>query len=570
MQGIDDPKSTYQAAQAGDIDAQMLLGKLLIAQEKYDEASNWLRQAATAGQTEAQCLYGSLFSEGLGVDQDAEQAAYWLRLAAEQGHSGAQILLAESFISGNGVPVNHAIALQWYRKAAEQGDNIAQYRYGALLRAGNGVPQDLPEAMNWLKLAAEAGCNDATVELALCLSEMPDADPKDVRRWTRQAGESGDAVGQCLLAKLYENSRDHFEQEEAVIWYRRAAENGSGEAQMKLGKLYAEGKVVAKDAAEAERWLNMVVEGDSAKTMKNEAAESAKHEVAPHLFSVQEYTPGSIIDSKYFILSVLGRGGMCMVYKAKHMLMNKTVALKMLLPESAADKGLVERFRREAQAASSLQHPNIITVYDMGISPDGKPFMVLDYLEGHSLEQRIQSAGFMPAYQVISIFAQVTAALAVAHEAGIVHRDIKPSNVMLTESKAQKDFVKVVDFGLAKQFDNAEDSKLTKTGEVFGTLMYMSPEQCLGHPLDPRTDIYSVGCTMFETLTGTPVFRASTPYDFMNKHINIAPPRFDQVAPHLNFPPGLEEIVLKMLAKSREDRQQSMSEINEQLMQFLN
>lgn len=559
MQGTD-PKTTQQLAEDGNTEAQVQIGKLRLGQERFEEAAMWLRRAADNDDPEAQCLYGSLLTEGLGVDQDFEAAAYWLLKSAQKGHSGAQVLLAESFESGHGVPVNRAIAAEWYAKAAEQGDIVAQYRYGQLLIAGTGVPQDVAEGARWMRLAADCGHVHAQVELVDCLMSIPERDTTEVFHWCKAAAQQGSPRGQYLMAQAYENlSSEPGRMELAVEWYRKAAENGSTDAQVRLGTLYAEGKIVAADQIEAEKWLNMVVDSGKASESR-EVMNSGKFSSVASFVTVNEYPPGSIIDNKYFIMSVLGKGGMCMVYKAKHLLMNKMVALKMLLPESAADKGLVERFRREAQAASSLNHPNVITIYDLGISPDGKPFMVMDYLEGESLDERISAVGKLPVEQAVRIFVQVCAGLEVAHEAGIVHRDIKPSNIMLINTKAQTDLVKVVDFGLAKMLEPGEDNhKLTKSGEVFGTLMYMSPEQCLGHPLDTRTDIYSVGCTMYEAVAGVPPFRGTTPYELMSQHINMA------AQPLATNLPELEKIVAKTLAKAREERYQTMTELREDL-----
>lgn len=565
MQGLD-PAALLQDAEDGNAIAQLELGKQKLGQERYEEAATWLRRSADQGNADAMCLYGSLLSEGLGVDQDYEAAAYWLRQAADFGHVKAQILLADSFSSGQGVPVNHEFAARWYMQAAKQGDPIAQFRIGQLMRTGKGVEKNLDEAAGWLRKAAEAACTDAQLELCECLRDMPNLDASEFMKWASEAANKGSAQGHYLVGWAIEFTRPIAEIDQAVEHYRKAAESGSTEAQMRLGKLYAEGKIVAADQAEAERWLSMVVEGGT------KAAETvsaiAKDSIASvgSMATINEYPPGSIIDNKYFIMSVLGKGGMCMVYKAKHLLMNKMVALKMLLPESAADAALVERFKREAQAASSLNHPNIITVYDLGISPDNKPFMVLDYLEGQSLEQRID-AGPMPLINFLSVFMQVTSALDAAHEAGIVHRDIKPSNIMIVNTKNQNDVVKVVDFGLAKLMSPDESNhKLTKSGEVFGTLMYMSPEQCLGHPLDARTDVYSVGCTMYEAVTGKPVFTGNTPYELMSKHIQSDPDEFPAV---VEVPKMLQDIIRKSLAKDREKRHQSMRELQQDLASVL-
>jgi TPR repeat protein len=503
-----------------------------------------------------------MLSEGLGIDQDPEAAAYWLLRAAQQGHSGAQVLLAESFESGNGVPVNRNAAKTWYQKAAEQGDHIAQYRFGQLLL--NGDDEEKKDAVSWLRLAAEGGCADAQAQLVEVLMKSAAPNRDELLKWASSAADSGASKAHYLLGSVIENFFDITRIEDAVASYRKSAEQGFTDAQIRLGKLYAEGKIVAQDQKEAERWLAMVV-ADGNAPVSSEMTDSSKLSSLAPFMTVNEYPPGSIIDNKYFIMSVLGRGGMCMVYKAKHLLMNKMVALKMLLPESAADAGLVERFKREAQAASSLNHPNVITIYDLGVSPDGKPFMVMDYLEGQSLEERIQALGPIPVEQLVPIFVQVCAALEVAHEVGIIHRDIKPSNIMLINTKAQADHVKVVDFGLAKLMTDESSQKLTKSGEVFGTLMYMSPEQCLGHPLDVRTDIYSVGCTMYEAATAQPPFRAPTPFELMNKHVNHAPQPMSATAPEIKVPQQLEAIVAKTLAKNREERFQTITELREAL-----
>lgn len=561
---ISNLSSLTERAESGDIAAQVELGKVYLAQEKFGDACVWLHRAAEAENAEAQCLYGSLLAEGLGVDQDEEAAAYWLLKSAQQGNSGAQVLLAQSFESGSGVPTNRGAAATWYLKAAEQGDHIAQFRYGQLLFNGDGVGKDLPQAADWLRTAAEGGCLDAAVQLIECLLEIQPYDVDAIIKWCQIAGDAGDAKAQYLFGWTLENFFDINHINQAVAWYRKSAEQGYTDAAIRLGKLYAEGKIVAQDQTEAEKWLSMVVASDAPKSREMVEANNAQLQSISSFVTVNEYPPGSIIDQKYFIMSVLGKGGMCMVYKAKHLLMNKMVALKMLLPESASDKKLVERFRREAEAASKLNHPNVITIYDLGISPDGKPFMVMDFLEGESLEERIGKEGCLPIPQLISFFMQICNGLEVAHEAGIIHRDIKPSNIMLVNTKTQTDLVKVVDFGLAKMFEGEEGAKLTQTGEVFGTLMYMSPEQCLGHPLDPRTDVYSVGCAMYECATGFPPFRGNTPFELMNKHINVPA---EPLPPEL--PPQLNAIIQKAIAKNREDRYASMSALRDDLLAFM-
>jgi TPR repeat protein len=560
-----DMKQIQERAEAGDVRSQVELGKLRSEQNRFEDAASWFRMAAEQNDIEAQMLYGKVLSEGVGVDQDQEAAAYWLRQSAESGCKEAQVLLAQSFESGTGVPVNHSLAAQWYLKAAQQGDVVAQYRYGQLLLAGDGVEKNLTEAAKFLRQAADAGNVEAMVALVECWVEQDRYDLKELMDLSHAAAQKGSAQASYRLGWAFETAPPRVQSIDlALDWYRHAAELGSTNAQIRLGTLYTEGKIVPRNAQEAERWLSLVVSDGNqvdAEALKKNRASS----LGPNIL-VSEYSPGTVIEDKYFILSLVGRGGMCMVYKAKHLFLNRMVALKMLLPESASNQNLVDRFYREAHSASSLSHPNIVTIHEIGKSPDGKPFMVMDYLEGDSLEERIETQGRIAPQQAVQMFMQVCAALDTAHEASIIHRDIKPSNIMLIKSKMQPDVVKVVDFGLAKVLNSQEEGmKLTKTGEVFGTLLYMSPEQCLGHPLDVRTDIYSVGCSMYEAITGVPVHRGSSAYELMSMHINKPAPPFQAAAPDLACPSDLEAVVLKTLQKNREDRYQSMAHLYDAL-----
>jgi eukaryotic-like serine/threonine-protein kinase len=213
---------------------------------------------------------------------------------------------------------------------------------------------------------------------------------------------------------------------------------------------------------------------------------------------------GSVFAERYLIDSVLGLGGMSIVYKAQHSLMNRTVAIKMLHRSLKEDTLALERFRLEAQAASSLNHQNVITVYDFGISPTGEPFFVMDCIEGESLENLIDRKGRVPFMRAIAIFKQVCDGLEAAHKKGIIHRDLKPANVILMKREDGTEMVKLVDFGIAKLLPQGgkQQQQLTKTGEVFGSPIYMSPEQCLGRELDTRADIYALGCLMYEAVAG--------------------------------------------------------------------
>lgn len=280
---------------------------------------------------------------------------------------------------------------------------------------------------------------------------------------------------------------------------------------------------------------------------------------------------GKIIGDKYEVLETIGGGGMGMIYKAKHILMKRIVAIKMMHPQYVSSASNLKRFQQEAQAASALSHPNILAVFDFGLTPAGAPFLVMDFLEGTNLAEVLDEVGLLPASRATNIFAQACAGLAHAHSKGVIHRDLKPGNIMLVEFDQRKDFVKIVDFGIAKVLpsgDESESAHLTQTGEVFGSPLYMSPEQCRGRNLDIRSDIYSLGCVMYRTLTGSSPFFGQDPMECMYKQVNEAPNKFFETNPDTKAPEALEGIVFKCLAKEPADRYQTMLELKEALLEF--
>lgn len=272
-----------------------------------------------------------------------------------------------------------------------------------------------------------------------------------------------------------------------------------------------------------------------------------------------------VLADKYEILDVLGTGGMGVVYKARHLLMKRIVAIKMLHESLTANEVMRKRFEQEAQAISALNHPNILTVYDFGVTEDNKPYLVVEFLEGTSLEEVLNEEGALESQRVEHIFQQATSGLAQAHEKGIIHRDLKPGNIMLITVGDQKDFVKIVDFGIAKlvQESTEQNIGLTATGEVFGSPLYMSPEQCRGRKLDPRSDIYSLGCVMYHALCGKRPFTAQDLPECLYKQVHETPPKFSEVAPELNIPEGLEKVVAKAMAKEPDDRFDNMTDFKQ-------
>src|SRR3954469_17095049 len=251
---------------------------------------------------------------------------------------------------------------------------------------------------------------------------------------------------------------------------------------------------------------------------------------------------GQVFSNRYEIEREIARGGMAEVYLARDQALNRPVALKALFPEYAREPSFVERFRREAQAAANLNHPNIVAIYDWG-QESGTYFIVMEYVEGRSLRDLIRSEGRLEAGQAADITAEIASALAFAHRSGVVHRDVKPGNVLLTRSGT----VKVTDFGIARA---GTSDGLTQTGSVMGTATYFSPEQAQGLAVDGRSDVYSVGVVLYELVCGVPPFVAESPVSVAYKHVREEP-----IAPSVRapgIPPALEQIILGALAKDPE------------------
>jgi beta-lactam-binding protein with PASTA domain/tRNA A-37 threonylcarbamoyl transferase component Bud32 len=263
-----------------------------------------------------------------------------------------------------------------------------------------------------------------------------------------------------------------------------------------------------------------------------------------------------VLAGRYEIDSVLGEGGMAKVFRGTDKVLGRTVAVKVLAPHFAKDQQFVARFRREAQAAAALNHPNVVSVYDTG-SEDGIHWIVMEYVDGRTLKDVIREEGRLLPERAVEIAQSVCMALATAHEKGLVHRDIKPGNIMLTPSGETK----VMDFGIARATAGADT--LTQTAAVLGTAAYLSPEQAQGKPVDARSDIYAVGCVLFEMLTAHPPFEGESPVAIAYKHVRetpTPPSRFNR-----DVPKELDAIVLKCLAKNPDNRYQTTREMAEDL-----
>jgi serine/threonine-protein kinase len=266
---------------------------------------------------------------------------------------------------------------------------------------------------------------------------------------------------------------------------------------------------------------------------------------------------GQIIKERYEIIQLLGEGGMSYVYKANDKQLKRTVAIKTLKPNYVQQEKFVERFKREAQTAANLNHPNIVQIFDWGIGDE--PFFVMEYIEGNTLTSIIAKRRTISLNDVLFIGAQVSSGLQAAHSKGLVHRDIKPGNIMITpEGK-----VKVTDFGIVSLQN--EESDITKTGSILGTASYISPEQAQGKPVSKESDLYSLGTVLYELITGRAPFEGDTPIATATKHITDKPEKLSVFRP--DIPKGIENAVLKLLHKYPKDRFKNAEDLRAVLLQ---
>lgn len=270
---------------------------------------------------------------------------------------------------------------------------------------------------------------------------------------------------------------------------------------------------------------------------------------------------GQVLVDRYEVLERLGQGGMGLVYKARQTSLQRLVAIKVMSKELVNDATALQRFQCEARILSMVEHPNLVLVHDFGKTAYDEPFMVMEFLEGKTLDDILEKER-LSVDRLLDVFIQLCEGMQAAHEKGVIHRDLKPANVMLVE-KFGRETVKILDLGLAKFVDEQQGLKLTRKGEVFGSPLYMCPEQCMSKPMDHRADIYSMGCMLYECVAGKPPLVG---HNFMStslKHVTETAPRLSELIP--GIPAELDNLVVQCLQKQVADRPASMMVIHEQL-----
>jgi serine/threonine protein kinase len=281
---------------------------------------------------------------------------------------------------------------------------------------------------------------------------------------------------------------------------------------------------------------------------------------------------GTLLPRHYRIAEQLGRGAMSVVYSGVYEPLGQQVAIKLLKSHLVSDLQTFKRFQQEAKTAGALEHPNIVSIFDFGVTEQGVPYLIMEMVHGASLWALLQSPQSVPVSSAINIFTQTADALAYTHERGTIHRDVKPSNILVVADSEGGETVKLLDFGIAKlqNYEGNPAANLTQTGEVFGTPLYVSPEQAMGRVLDGRADIYSLGCVMYEVLAGCPPFQGPSAFDVLRMQVQSDPVPLEDFRNSMEMeplPPALVAAIEKAMSKDPDARQQSMAELVQDLQQ---
>ena len=276
---------------------------------------------------------------------------------------------------------------------------------------------------------------------------------------------------------------------------------------------------------------------------------------------------GQLIGERYQVERRLGEGGMGEVYLARHLLMGRLCALKVMSPTLSRDPDAVSRFNREATNASRIAHPNVCAVYDFGLTPDGLVYLAMEYVEGRALSEVLDAEGPLTVQRAAALVMQCAHGLQVAHDLGIVHRDLKPDNIMVTPAK-EREVAKLVDFGIAKAVESEPGQRVTKTGFVVGTPEYMAPEQLSGDPLDGRSDQYALALVFYRAITGMLPFEGSTVQETLVKRLTDPPRPLASARPDKRFPAGLQDVMDRALARDPGDRYPSVTAFSDAISEI--
>jgi serine/threonine protein kinase len=298
---------------------------------------------------------------------------------------------------------------------------------------------------------------------------------------------------------------------------------------------------------------------EKSKEAKDKEAKEKRAAAIRNAERVTRSLSGTTLDNKYVIDSVLAEGGMAILYRGRHTAMDREVVIKVIHGALAANPSAVERFQRECLLAAKLNHPNIVSVYDVGQIHDNEPYLVMELIRGESLAQKIQKQGPASLSVAAKIMSQTCLGLEEAHNVGIIHRDLKTDNILLQSNFSRPDWVKIVDFGIAHLSQSSK--RLTRAGRILGTPEYMAPEQFRDKPLDTRLDIYSLGVLLFEILTGRPPYESDSPEVLMMKHLMEEPPSLAEFRKDIQPGTGFDAVVKKAMRKEPDERYQTAGEL---------
>jgi TPR repeat protein len=538
-------------AEAGDADTQFSYARMLedgkFLQCDIDEAVRWYRRSAEQGHVGALWSLSKCYESGLGVEQDEEQALQLLHEAARGGSADAQLQLGWQYFFGTKVQEDRSKAFELFKAASDRFNLSALVWQGHCYQHGAGVSQDRTRACELYLKAAKLGMPSAQFKLGMMylLGWGVAQNSEEAAQWLDRAARRNHTASMVELGRLHLTGDGVEESQElAVDLFRQAAELGDPDGLAALSYI----DVV---------WKNDLRCGASGDVSKSEG----------------DKWLGKLIAGKYSILSRLPDEGVHRVYKARNVFSERIFSIKILAPF----KGLrlndvaIQRFHRDAKNVSRLDHSNLVRLHDFGIASGDQPYLVLDFNRGVSLEELLKKDGPFEVERCIAIFLQIVDGLSVAHDAGVVHRDICPANILLVDQRTPLELAKIVDFGFAKRLSPEAEQldPLSINGPVSGIPAYLSPEQCQGKPLDSRSDIYSLGCVLFETLTGVRAIRGNSFFEIICSHLYQPPSSIREVRPEANFDRDLDAVIRKMMAKDPSARYQNLEELREDLIQLL-